>query len=152
MLGKVFALAMVMEVAIAPGLADAPKNLSGAAKRELKTLEGKWRIVKILFSDREATPDGHVFEFKGGTIDFDRSATGAVVALDPATNPKCLDFKMRVAFGVLKKGSTYESVFKCNGDRLTWAFYYGRGKNRPTAFDQPTDPRAMVIVLKRVKD
>jgi uncharacterized protein (TIGR03067 family) len=152
MLRNVFALAMVLGVAIAPMLADAPNDLSGEAKLELKTLEGSWRIVKILFSDREATPDGLVFAIKGDTIDFDRSATGAVVALDSATDPKCLDFKMRVEFGVLKKDSTYESVFKRDGDTLTWAFYYGRGKNRPTAFDKPTDPKAMVIVLNRVKE
>jgi uncharacterized protein (TIGR03067 family) len=149
---NVFVLALGVGAVIAPAPADPPKELSGQAKRELKTLEGKWRIVKILFSDREATPDGLVVEFKGGTIDFDSSATGAVVALDPATGPKCLDFKMRTEFGILKKGATYESVYRCDGDTLKWAFYHGRGKSRPTTLGRPTDPGVMVMVFSRVKE
>jgi uncharacterized protein (TIGR03067 family) len=118
----------------------------------LKTLEGKWRAVKFLHSDRETTPEAFVVEFKGDAIDFDRSATGAVVALDPATDPKCLDFKMRTGFGILKQGATYESVYRRDGDTLKWAFYHGRGKSRPTAFGRPTDPAVMFMVFSRVKE
>jgi uncharacterized protein (TIGR03067 family) len=121
-----------------------------AAKKELKSLEGKWRVAKFLHSDRETTPgegdDAVVVEFKGNTIDFAGSATGVVVELDPTTDPKCLDFK-----GLYKKDTVYESVYKRDGDTLTWAIYHGQGKNRPTAFDKPTAPGLMVIVLNRVK-
>jgi uncharacterized protein (TIGR03067 family) len=155
-LKDVFTLAMTMGVVIAPVFADTPKELSGAAKRELKKLEGKWRVVRVLHSDRETTPgtddDPVVIEFKGDMINIARSATGAVVELDPATDPKCLDFKARVGSGVFKKGSTYESVYKRDGDTLTWAVYTGRGKNRPVAFDKPTDAGVKVIVLNRVKE
>jgi uncharacterized protein (TIGR03067 family) len=155
-LRDVFTLAMVMGVVLAPVRADPPKGLSGAAKRELKTLQGKWRVVRFLHSDRETTPgtgeNEVVVEFKGETVDFDGSATAAVVALDPATDPKCLDFKARTGSGVFKKGSTYESVYKIDGDTLTWAVHVGRGKNRPVAFNKPTDAGGMVMVLNRVKD
>jgi uncharacterized protein (TIGR03067 family) len=137
-------------------LAETPKELSGAARRELRILEGKWRVVRFLHSDRETTSgtgdDEVVVKFKGDTIDFAGSAAGAVVELDPATDPKCLDFKALVGSGVFKKGSTYESVYKLDGDVLTWAVYVGRGKNRPTAFDKPTDAGVMVMVLNRVKE
>ena len=107
--------------------------------------------MKFLHSDRETTPDGLVVEFKGDAIDFAGVATATVVAT-PATDPKCLAFKVRRGSGVLKKGSTCESVYKRDGNTLTWAFYHGRGKNRPTALDKPTDRGVMVMVFKRVKE
>ena len=72
--------------------------------------------------------------------------------MDSATDPKCLDFKARVGSGLFKKGSTYESVYKLDGDTLTWAVYTGRGKNRPTAFDRPTDAGVKVLALNRIKE
>ena len=151
--GSVVLLAGLLAAA---GPAAPSKGLPEAAKKELRSLEGKWRVAKFLHSDRETTPgegdDAVVVEFKGNTIDFAGSATGVVVELDPATDPKCLDFKALVGSGVFKKGSTYESVYKLDGDVLTWAVYVGRGKNRPTAFDKPTDAGVMVMVLNRVKE
>ena len=150
-------LAIILGImGVLPIPANPPKELSEAARKELKTLEGKWRVVKFLHFDRETTPeaDGYdvIVEFKGNTIDFNKSATGVVIELDPATDPKCLDFKVPVGSGVFKNGSTYESVYKLDGDTLTWAVYTGRGKSRPTAFDKPTEAGAMVLVLNRVKD
>jgi uncharacterized protein (TIGR03067 family) len=127
------------------------EELPEAAKQELKSLEGKWRVAKFVHSDRETHPgtgeDEVLVEFKGGTIDFDGSATGVVVSLDPTTDPKCLDFK-----GLYKKDTIYESVYKRDGDTLTWAVYHGQGRSRPAAFDKPTDAGVMVIVLNRVKE
>jgi uncharacterized protein (TIGR03067 family) len=151
MLRNVFVLAVVMGVAVTSAPADPPKELSKEAKKELKALEGKWRVVKFTHSDRETTPgEGDyavVVEFKGKTIDFAGSATGVVVEVDTTTDPKCLDFK-----GLYKKDTIYESVYKRDGDNLTWAIYHGQGKNRPVSFDKPTDPKVMVIVLNRVKE
>lgn len=136
------------------GPAVPSKELSEEAKKELKGLEGKWRVVKFLHADRETTPEAGedvVVEFKGNTIDFAGAATGAVVALDPATDPKCLDFKTPMGSGVFKADATYESVYRLDGDTLSWAVYHGREKNRPVSFDTPTDAGVMVIVLSRVK-
>jgi len=155
MLRNVLVLAVVMGVAVASAPADPPKELSGEAKRELKALEGKWRAVKFIHSDRETvlgTDDPFVITVTGGKIDFAGVATAAVADLDPTTDPKCLDFKVGVASGVLKADSVYESVYKRDGDTLTWAFYHGRGKSRPSGLDKPTDPELMVMVLTRVKE
>jgi uncharacterized protein (TIGR03067 family) len=148
----VFATLLALSLA-AP--TDPPKELPAAAQKELKTLEGKWRIVIVVHPDREAPrdDDGEVFEFKGNAIDFaEGSGTGQVVGLDLETDPRCLDFTMRKGFGVLREGATFESIYKLDGDTLTWALYVGRGKSRPTAFDKPTVEGGMVIVLKRVKE
>jgi uncharacterized protein (TIGR03067 family) len=138
------------------GPAAPPKEPPEAAKKELKALDGKWRVVKFLYFDRETTPgtddDDVIVRFKGRTIDFDGQAKGEVAELDPATDPKCLDFKVSMGSGVLAKGSTYESIYKLDDDTLTWAVYVGRGKNRPAAFDKPTAAGVMVMVLNRVKE
>ena len=69
-----FAIAIVTGVAVTSVSADPPWGLSGAAKMELKALEGKWRAEKFLHSDRETTPgaDGvpFVVTIAGGKIDF----------------------------------------------------------------------------------
>ena len=93
-----------------------------------------------------------IFEFKGNTIDFAKSSSGVVVDLDPASNPKCLDFRPLKGFGVFKKGLIFESVYKLDGDTLTWAVHIGRERNRPISFDKPTDAGAIVIVLNRVRE
>jgi uncharacterized protein (TIGR03067 family) len=131
------------------------KELSEGAKKELKALEGKWEVVKVIFSDREAIHDEEnrlIFTFKGNSIDFAKSGLGIIVELDPSTDPKCLDFKLLKEFGVLRKGSTYESIYRIDSDTLTWAVHVGREKNRPLTFDKPTDAKTMVIVLNRVKE
>ena len=149
-------LAVAAGVALSTAAADPPKDLSGEAKRELKALEGKWRAVKFLHADRETVPgtddDPFVITVAGGKIDFAGVATAEVTDLDPTTDPKCLDFKARVGSGLLKAGSVYESVYKRDGETLTWAFYHGRGKSRPTSLDKPSDPELMVMVLTRVKE
>jgi len=151
MLAVVFGL-----VGVTPLVAETPKELPEAATRELKTLKGKWRIEKVLHFDRETTPgsadDPLIFEFKGNTIRFSESSSGTVVELDPSTTPKCLDFSPLQGFGIFKKDSIYESVYKLEGETLSWAVYIGPGKNRPVGFDKPTDAWVKVIVLKRVKE
>jgi len=153
--GLVLAVAVAV-VAISAAGADPPKELSAEAKRELKALGGKWRAVKFLHADRETVPgtddDSFVITITGGKIDLAGVATAEVIDLDPATDPKCLDFKAGMGSGVLKASAVYESVYKRDGDTLTWAFYHGQGKSRPTSLDKPTDPALMVMVLSRVKE
>jgi uncharacterized protein (TIGR03067 family) len=149
-------LVVLAGLLVASGPAAPPGELSEGARKELKALEGKWRVTKFLHADRETNPgageDEVTVEFKGGAIDFAGVATGVVAELDPATDPKCFDFQVSSGSGVFKTGSTYESVYKLDGDTLTWAVYKGRGKNRPASLGKPTDPGVMVMVLTRVKE
>src|SRR5947209_3442939 len=77
--------------------ADDPPKFSEAAQKELKKFEGKWQIQKEVQSneekDRSADPDA-VLVFKGPKIIEDGKDVGEVVALDPTTDPKCLDLKI----------------------------------------------------------
>jgi uncharacterized protein (TIGR03067 family) len=138
-------LAIVLGI-LAPTLADPPKKLPS---KELKAIEGKWTVVKFIHSDRETTPDEVTVEFKAGTINFAQAAAGEVVELEPTTDPKCLDFKIKTGSGALKEGAAYESIYKLDGDTLTWAVYLGKGKNRPAGFEKHDG--VLIMVLKRVK-
>jgi hypothetical protein len=88
----------------------------------LGVLEGRWRAVRFVPADRETAPGGEddpfVVTIAGGRIDLAGVATAEVTALDPATDPKCLDFQVRAGAGVLKTGSSYESVYKRDGGSL----------------------------------
>jgi uncharacterized protein (TIGR03067 family) len=117
------AIALALGAVVAPAVADPPKELPDGVKRELKALEGRWRAVKFLHADRETVPgtkdDPFVVMLKGGEIDFGGVAAAEVADLDPAADPKCLDFRVRVGSGALAKGSAYESVYRLDGDTLT---------------------------------
>src|SRR5262249_46245190 len=116
MLRNVLVLAVVTGGAVTPGPADPAKGRSWGGKRGVEAVEGKWRAVKFIHSDRETVPgtddDPFVITVTGGKIDFAGVATAAVADLDTTTDPKCLDFKVGVASGVLKADSVYESVYK----------------------------------------
>ena len=150
--------AVVLFALAAP--ADPPKEkekeLPAEAKKELKKLEGKWRLVKAADANKESDvkeSEALDFTFKGAemTMSFgDKSETLRVTAIDPTTNPKCIDFTEQRRD---KTERTLEGVYKLDGDTLRIALAIPKdGKNRPTSFDKPTDPRTMVWTLKRVKE
>lgn len=132
------------------------KELPAAAKQELKKLEGKWRLVKAADANKESDvkeSEALHFTFKGAelTMSFgDKKETLRVTAIDATTDPKCIDFAEQRRD---KTERTLEGVYKLDGDTLKIALAIPKdGKNRPTGFDKPTDPRTMVWTLKRVKE
>src|SRR5205085_816939 len=72
--------------------ADPPKDkeLSDAAKKELKKLEGKWQLVKLTAANGEIEPGPNdpapVLEFKGRKVFFDGKEAGEVTDLDPSVD------------------------------------------------------------------
>jgi uncharacterized protein (TIGR03067 family) len=132
------------------------KGLSPKAKAELAKLEGKWRVVKGANAREEGdVPDAQAFvlTFKGAEATMalgDKAESVLVTALDPTTDPKCIDL------GEKRKGRdprTLEGVYRIDGDTLRLAFAVPRdGKLRPTSFEKPTDPRVTVWTFKKVKE
>lgn len=139
---------LVSAVLFAP--ADAPK-LTEAGQKELKKLEGKWQIQKEVSSDdeRDRTGDSNaVVEFKGHKVIAEGKEFGAVSALDPSTDPKCIDLKIEEGPA---KGMVVEAIYKIDGDTMTISVYVGE-KKRPTNFDKPKETGAMLVTLKRIKE
>lgn len=151
-----FALLVSLAVFVPTANAQQETDLTDAAKKELKKLEGKWQLVKLTSTEgeREATAVEAelLLEFKGKLMRIGGKEIAEVRALDPGVDPKCLDFKAVAGMGEIKEGTVYESVYKIDGDTLTWAVYVGAGNKRPANFDAPKDAGTFVVVLKRVKD
>lgn len=132
-------------------------QLSPDAQKELKKLEGKWKVLKMAGRGMEIELGKNdlelIGEFKGtkwlfGTAEK-RVEKAEIIAIDTKTDPKCLDLKS------LEKGrgdAIDEAIYKLDGDTFTISFYQGKGKQRPTGFDVPKDMDTVLVVLKRVKE
>lgn len=134
------------------------KELPEATQKELKKLEGKWKVVKFLDSAREieiGTDKRDLFwTFKGAVVTLEfgyaENETLKIAALDPGTDPKCIDL-IEMTKG--QPDRTLEGVFKIDGDTLLLALHVSNdSKQRPVGFDKPTDRQTIVWTLKRVKE
>ncbi len=152
------ALAVLLTLAAAaPSAADAAKTKgwSAATKAELKALEGKWDVLKTVQADREEdlTESGAVFTVKGAaaTLRFGANSKSVRIdAIDPTGGPKRIDL---IEVAPDKTERVIEGVYRIDGDKLQLAFSIPTdGKNRPTGFAKPTEPRVVVWTMKRVKE
>jgi uncharacterized protein (TIGR03067 family) len=137
-------------------LADPHKEFSAEAKKELKKLEGKWKMVKSADAQKEfeLKDEEMCFLFKDSdvTLTFSNSTKTEklqVAAIDPATDPNCIDF-LEKREG--RPDRALEGVYKIDGDMLQIALsILKEGKNRPTSFEKPGD-RVLIWTFKRVKE
>lgn len=148
--------AAVLALSLVVPTADAKeKELSDAAKKELKKLEGTWKGVKAVKEGDEEIPkagDNDVFiEFKGRTMLLNGKELLEVTGLDPSTDPKLIDFKALVDQGPLSKGTVFEGIFKLDGDTLTLALSEEGGTNRPAKFEAPKGSKVIVVTFRREK-
>jgi uncharacterized protein (TIGR03067 family) len=151
--------AVLVTVLLLTPPADEPK-LSEAAQKELKKLEGKWKVTKEVTSNGEQElpslgRGGEVtVEFKGGKviINAKEAFEFEVSALDPGVDPKCLDIKSLADKDPIPKGAVIEAIYKLDGDTLTLVGYAGAEKKRPSNFDPPKDDGVGMWIMKRVKE
>jgi hypothetical protein len=138
----------------APAEPPKEKEFSAEAKKELKKLEGKWRLLRIGDGDKESDfkDKEAYFVFKGTEITMtsgNKTESLHVAALDPTTDPKCIDL-LEKRQG--KPDRTLEGVYGIDGDTLRIAHSLpNEGRNRPTSVEKPAG-RAMIWTLKRVKE
>ena len=144
---------VALSLAVSPAFAVEEKELSEDAKKELKKLEGKWTATKVIAEGKEETPpeDRNTVEFKERKFLFGDKELFDVAALDPSTNPKCLDFKAVIDMGEIQKGTVYEAIYKVDGDTLTLAIYVGGSGNRPSKFESAEGSKTVVVTFERQK-
>ena len=134
--------------------AEEPK-LTEDARKEVKKLEGKWKAVKAVTNGLEETPemDGAevVVEFKGRKAVVNGKEFMEIAALDPSTDPKCIDLKAVVEQGQIQKGTVFESIYKFDGEDLVLAIHIGADKKRPAKFESEKDSGVVVVTLRREK-
>lgn len=148
-------IALVLFTLAAPTEPPKAKELPAEAKKELKKLEGKWRMVRLVDAEKDSglmkDADAY-YVFKGTelTVSYgEKSTTLLITAIDTSADPKCIDLTEMVKD---KPGRTLEGVYKIDGDTLLLAVAAPKeGKERPTGFEKPTG-RVVAWTFKRVNE
>lgn len=126
-------------------------DLSDAAKKELKALEGEWVAVATASngSERELPERERLrVTFTGAKFALDKLGTGEITALDPSTDPKIVDFVMKREPA---SGYVNEGIYKVEKGTLTLVVYLGEGKKRPTGFGIPEGTDTWRLTFERPK-
>lgn len=128
-------------------------DLSDDAKKALKELDGDWVAVATASGgkERDVTSDADRprVSFAGAKFSLGKVlGDGEIVALDPSTNPKIVDFVMRRK---PESGHVNEAIFKVEKGTLTVVVYLGEGKKRPAAFGVPEDTDTWRFTFERAK-
>jgi uncharacterized protein (TIGR03067 family) len=127
-------------------------DLSGPAGKELRLLQGEWLLRRIEANgnkiERADDEAKIVMKIKGDKMLVEGEAKVAIVAIDPSTNPKCMDLKI---LDKGRDGRVDEAIYKIEGDTLTICVYLGQGRQRPLNFETPKQADTILVVLKRVK-
>jgi len=121
-----------------------------AAKKELKKLEGTWKIVSITREGNEQQPENvvsTVSDDKFTTKAGDRIVREGSLKIYPSQSPKGADATYTRG---PDKGKTLKGIYELKGD--TWKICYSAaGEERPKAFPKDTDKAYLILVLQREK-
>lgn len=152
-----FAALVAVSLAAPAAPQEKEKELPEAAKKELKKFEGKWKATKVVVNENEQENpdiDGNpvTLEFKGRKVLFGDKDLFSIPALDPGTDPKCLDLKALMDLGGVSKDTVYEAIYKFDGDTLVIALNVAEAKSRPGKFESPKDSNVAVVTFKKEKN
>ncbi len=123
------------------------------AQQELKHLQGKWVVLRFerygkKLELKEGDPELGL-EIKGNKWIFTGQEKGEIDALDPKTDPKCLDIKS-VEDG--RKGQVDEAIYRIDGATLVVCLHQGKDKQRPIRFETTAEqPDTILMVARRLK-
>jgi uncharacterized protein (TIGR03067 family) len=143
-------LALAALALAATAVATAADEKDDANKKDLKALQGTWKVEKALRGGEEA-PAGETekskFVFEGNKFMIDegrpRKET-ATFTLDATQKPKTID----LTFAMVKEAAL--GIYEVDGDTLKICFG-GPGKDRPKKMESEKGSGLLLIVLKRQK-
>jgi uncharacterized protein (TIGR03067 family) len=142
-------VAMVCLVAAIGRLSAADED----AKKDLKALQGTWKVTKLTFDGKDAPEDvvkKMVCTIKDDTYtmkDGDKKESGTL-KLDPTEKPKTIDFVIKEGDD---KGKTQHGIYTLDGDNLKICMAKP-GKDRPKELSSKEDSGNILVVLKREKE
>ena len=142
-------LALALAVPAAPK--EKEKELTEAAKKDLKKLEGTWKAVKGTKDGEDMGDEDVSIEFKGRTLLLKGQELLEVTGMDTTTDPKCIDFKAIAESGPISKGTVFEGIYKIDGDTFTLALFEDGGTNRPTKFESAKGSKVILVTFERQK-
>ncbi|MCI0643248.1 MAG: TIGR03067 domain-containing protein [Gemmataceae bacterium] len=129
--------------------------LGGGAdlRKELKELQGTWSTEKdgksasMVISKKDFT-----FTM---TAEGKKGVAKGTVTIDPAKNPKHIDFTIKEGDGEFEKyaGKTSVAIYELKGDTLRWSANEPGKDARPTAFPEKDGDSGdhLTLTLKREK-
>lgn len=139
--------------AVLPAKSNDPKE--DLVEKELKQLEGTWRVIKVNYQgkDSEATD---ILVFSGKKLSLTLGAfpdkngkpivqESVISLLDPSKKPKWMD----IIRG--KEQASVPGIFELDGDKLKIATAINSKKDRPTEFKSKADGSDVVAFYERLK-
>jgi uncharacterized protein (TIGR03067 family) len=145
----IIVIAGLMLLPLARSVADAPDN---AATKELKKLQGEWRVTNIepdpqkFFQNQQITLviKGKHLTVKGFE-EFEKKFAKVGLTIDPSVTPKIMDFKIEEGSA---KDNVFEGIYELKGEELRICASNERG-NRPGEFEAKEGSQRVLLVLKR---
>ena len=133
------------------------KKAEDPAAKELKAMEGDWKVVGLEEGGRKATADdvkGMKWTFTGAEVVPDNPGVESTdrykVKLDPSEDPKQIDL---LVLEGQAKGKTIEGIYKLKEGRLTICLRDEKvpEKGRPKEFTAEKGSDQGIIILEKVK-
>jgi uncharacterized protein (TIGR03067 family) len=158
---RIASVSLVLLCLLTGVAADDPKMQAALAK-ELKRLEGTWKVVSIVQGGKEQPVDtlGESMTFKDGRLTVrgnreDDQPEPQQFRLDPTCHPPVIDIDDS-GKNFKDAADVVEGVYRLDGDTLTVCLNWesGRGAvkgNRPTALESKEGSPGRLITLKRQK-
>jgi uncharacterized protein (TIGR03067 family) len=150
-----FPLALAAALALPVSGDDAMKE---AVKKDLKELEGTWEtIIHVKDGTKRENPQGSNVRMilRGSFFKLmwgDREMGRGKLVVDPAANPKALDFLPAEQVVPIPEwqAAGRPSIYELKGDELRICFA-AAGQPRPSGFAAELDKRLTLFVSRRVK-
>jgi RNA polymerase sigma factor (sigma-70 family) len=121
-------------------------------KPDKDKLQGEWKVVSIKLGGQDhpnRNQVGEVMTFKGDAMEL--TPFKAEFKLDPATDPRQVDFTLTDSPDPNQKGQVSLGIYKLDGDKLTIHANHPGAGDRPTDFESKDGQASMVFTLERVK-
>jgi uncharacterized protein (TIGR03067 family) len=150
--------ASLVLVCVLSGVATDDATKRAAAEKELKLLEGTWKVVSIVQGGKEQPEDtlGETMTFKGGKLSGEDNEPETVqFRLDPTCDPKVIDIDDS-GKNFEDADNVVEAVYRLDGDTLTICLNWESGQgavkgNRPAALESKEGTPGRLITLKRLR-
>ncbi len=114
------------------------------AKKALKSLEGDWKVTKMIAAGEVVEAKMLSFTIKGDQIiPSDSPKDSATIKLDPSTKPTSIEFKDT-------HNEKNPGIYLLDGDKLTLCFAKGKGA-QPKEFQSTKASDTVLIELIKVK-
>jgi uncharacterized protein (TIGR03067 family) len=123
-----------------------------ANKADLQRMQGKWKIVSVMFEGRPEKNVGSAWTVKGTKL-FVGGGWYSDLTLNAKATPKGYDFEQYDAGGTLRSEKGLKAIYKFRGDDTLILCVAQTGKTpRPRAFVSKEGDGCRLFTLERVKE